>query len=220
MRKSELKQLVESTADPAFAVSGLHIIEFWNRAAESFFGIKNKDAVGKNCSLIIDGYDECGKFCTHDCPIVEASAEHKSVRNFDLQVKTVDGMKWCNISILVAEQDNSVDPHTIHIVRPVDISKRLEVLVRDFVVNETSLNSEQAKELTSSSRAPARETNLSDREMEVLMLLAKGKSTKEIAATLFISKTTVNNHVQHILKRLNAHSRLEAVRRAEHAGLI
>ena len=108
----------------------------------------------------------------------------------------------------------------IHILRPVDVSKRLEVLVRDFVINETSLPAEQARELTSSTRTPARETNFSDRELEVLKLLAKGKTTKNIAEQLFISRTTVNNHVQHILKKLNAHTRLEAIRRAEHAGLV
>ena len=220
MKKREIKQLVESTADPAFAVSGMHNIEYWNKSAEDFFGIKAKEAIGKSCSLIIAGYDECGKFCSHDCPIVEASKNHQQVRNFDLQVKTDQGMKWCNISILTADEDTSVAPHTIHILRPIDVSKRLEVLVRDFVVNETSLPAEQARELTSSTRTPARETNLSERELEVLRLLAKGKTTKDIAEELFISRTTVNNHVQHILKKLNAHTRLEAIRRAEHAGLV
>jgi DNA-binding NarL/FixJ family response regulator len=50
--------------------------------------------------------------------------------------------------------------------------------------------------------------------------LAKGVTTAAIAERLGISRTTVNNHVQHILHKLNAHSRLEAIRRAEHAGLI
>ncbi|MBK7512409.1 MAG: PAS domain-containing protein [Chloracidobacterium sp.] len=36
MRKREIKAIVESTADPAFAVNGMHNIEFWNSAAESF----------------------------------------------------------------------------------------------------------------------------------------------------------------------------------------
>jgi DNA-binding NarL/FixJ family response regulator len=53
-----------------------------------------------------------------------------------------------------------------------------------------------------------------------LKLLAKGRATEAIAKQLHISRTTVNNHVQHILNKLNAHTRLEAIRRAEHAGLI
>ncbi|RMG50565.1 MAG: DNA-binding response regulator [Acidobacteria bacterium] len=45
-------------------------------------------------------------------------------------------------------------------------------------------------------------------------------TTADIADRLCISRTTVNNHIQHILRKLNAHSRLEAIRRAERAGLI
>jgi PAS domain S-box-containing protein len=220
MRKREIRQLIESTADPAFAVNGMHNIECWNKPAERFFGIKSKEAIGKSCSLIIQGYDECGKFCTHDCSILKAAENHCAVRNFDLQVKTDRGMKWCNISVLTTDEDSSVSPHTIHILRPVDVSKGLEILVRDYVINKTSLPSEQVKKLSSSDRTPARETSLSERELEVLRLLAKGKTTTNIAEQLFISRTTVNNHVQHILKKLNAHTRLEAIRRAEHAGLI
>ena len=220
MRKYEIKQLVESTSDPAFAVNGMHSIEFWNKPVEKFTGIESKEVIGKSCFSIVQGNDECGKFCRFNCSILEATGKHNPVRNFDLEIKTKQGRKWCNISILIADEDESVSPYTIHILRPIDVSKRLEVLVRDFVINETSLPAEHAKELTSSIRTPVRETSLSDRELEIIKLLAKGKSTKKIAGQLFISPTTVNNHVQHILKKLNAHTRLEAIRRAEHAGLV
>jgi DNA-binding NarL/FixJ family response regulator len=53
-----------------------------------------------------------------------------------------------------------------------------------------------------------------------LRLIAKGKSTRAVSAQLHISGSTVGNHIQHILKKLNAHTRLEAIRCAERAGLI
>jgi len=49
------------------------------------------------------------------------------------------------------------------------------------------------------------------REREVLRLLAEGLGTSEIARRLFVSSATARNHVQHILNKLNVHSRLEAV---------
>ncbi|MEX5215441.1 MAG: helix-turn-helix transcriptional regulator [Nitrospiraceae bacterium] len=52
---------------------------------------------------------------------------------------------------------------------------------------------------------------LSEREKEVLRLLAVGKTSKEIADTLYISSVTVRNHIQHILEKLGAHSRLQAL---------
>ena len=45
---------------------------------------------------------------------------------------------------------------------------------------------------------------LSDREMEVLQLLARGNSTKEIARLLFISENTVENHRKNLFKKLQA----------------
>jgi DNA-binding NarL/FixJ family response regulator len=52
---------------------------------------------------------------------------------------------------------------------------------------------------------------LTQRELEVLQLLAHGFSTEKIAADLFISVHTVRNHVSKILAKLGAHSKLEAV---------
>jgi DNA-binding NarL/FixJ family response regulator len=52
---------------------------------------------------------------------------------------------------------------------------------------------------------------LTDREMEVLRLVAKGMNNREIAKQLFISENTVKNHVRNILEKLQLHSRMEAV---------
>jgi DNA-binding NarL/FixJ family response regulator len=52
---------------------------------------------------------------------------------------------------------------------------------------------------------------LTSRELEVLKLVAKGMSNREIADGLFISENTVKNHVRNILEKLHLHSRMEAV---------
>jgi len=61
---------------------------------------------------------------------------------------------------------------------------------------------------------------LTARELEVLRLLAQGASTGAAAATLGISTATLRAHVQNILHKLGAHSRLEAVTEAVRLGLI
>ena len=52
---------------------------------------------------------------------------------------------------------------------------------------------------------------LTERELEVLKLVAKGMNNRDIGAELFISENTVKNHVRNILEKLHLHSRMEAV---------
>ena len=61
---------------------------------------------------------------------------------------------------------------------------------------------------------------LTDRELEVLRLVAIGQSNEEIAATLVISSETVKKHLKNIYGKLEVHSRLEAVNRAREAGVL
>lgn len=61
--------------------------------------------------------------------------------------------------------------------------------------------------------------DLSPRELEVLDLLATGASNRSIAATLSLSVNTVRNHVQQVLVKLGAHSKLEAVATAVREGI-
>ncbi len=61
---------------------------------------------------------------------------------------------------------------------------------------------------------------LSERELEVLWLVASGRPAEEIAAELVVSRHTVRNHVRNILLKLGAHSKLEAVATAVRLGII
>jgi two-component system NarL family response regulator len=61
---------------------------------------------------------------------------------------------------------------------------------------------------------------LTDREMQVLKLVARGMNNRDIAKELFISENTVKNHVRNILEKLQIHSRMEAVMIAVREKLI
>ena len=62
--------------------------------------------------------------------------------------------------------------------------------------------------------------SLTGRELNVLELLAQGKSNKEIGVNLYISETTVKSHLRSIFRKLNVLSRTEAVTVASRCGLI
>lgn len=61
---------------------------------------------------------------------------------------------------------------------------------------------------------------LSERELEILKLLAQGMSNREIAETLFITEGTAKNHVSNIFSKLGVRDRTQAVLRAQEIGLV
>ena len=64
------------------------------------------------------------------------------------------------------------------------------------------------------------EKGVSKREVEVLECLAQGLTTTQIAGRLFVSENTVKTHIRHILEKLDAANRAEAVSKASQMGLI
>lgn len=220
VRLRGIQELVKGTADAAFATDSSGYVVAWNESADALVGIGAAEAIGKQCHHLIKGIDECGKVCSENCSIKQAASKRHPVHHFDLQVDTPDGRRWCNMSVIIAYENGSRDPFTIHILRLIDVRKRLELMVRDFLVTEVKIPQNEAVSLIHQSHSAIIETELTAREREVLKLVGVGKPTRAIADSLHISANTVDNHIQHILKKLNAHSRLEAVRRAELSGLI
>ncbi len=220
MRLGEIVQIVDGTSDPAFAVDGLGEIAAWNRGAAKAFGIKSADAVGNPCFEVVCGVDDDGKICSSECVIRRSAREDHLLHNFDLRIHTPKGREWFNFSLIILDPAKTSGPYVVHLMRSIDTYKRLEKLLRDFVVGATNISQAKAAALFSSTRSLSREASLTTRETQILKLVAKSKTSLEIANDLRISPTTVDNHVQHILRKLSARSRLEAVLKAEHSGLL
>ncbi len=75
-------------------------------------------------------------------------------------------------------------------------------------------------EFVQMSRDPVQTTSLTARELEVLRLVARGMSNRDIAKELFISENTVKNHIRNILEKLQMKSRMEAAMYAVRSKLI
>jgi PAS domain S-box-containing protein len=78
----------------------------------------------------------------------------------------------------------------------------------------------QAKDVEEDEVPPTLHPNLTPRQSEILRLLARGRSTDQMAAELHVSIETVRNHIRAILRALGAHSRLEAVAVAHEQHLV
>lgn len=84
---------------------------------------------------------------------------------------------------------------------------------------ESVLSPSIAAKLLAQVRAPSEES-LSDRELEVLTLVARGAANQEVAAQLFISEATVKTHLRHIYGKLNATDRAAAVAEAYNRQIL
>ena len=102
---------------------------------------------------------------------------------------------------------------------PEELKKAIVNLHEGMSVLDPQITKQVMKAVsTQSSQQP--ESELSDRELEVLECLAQGRTTVQIASELFISENTVKTHVRHILEKLTASNRAEAVSKAMQLGIF
>ena len=66
---------------------------------------------------------------------------------------------------------------------------------------------------------PVAELNLTRRELDVMHLLAEGRTNRQIGESLFISEKTASVHVTNLLRKLGVHNRVEAASIAQRVGL-
>jgi DNA-binding NarL/FixJ family response regulator len=92
--------------------------------------------------------------------------------------------------------------------------------IKSAAAGQVQLSPKAAARLMREVRAPESPEALTERETEVLRLLAMGQSNKEIAHTLTIGEKTVKTHVSNILSKLNVSSRTQAALHAVRIGLV
>lgn len=85
--------------------------------------------------------------------------------------------------------------------------------------NETPVSRDMVRSLVDGKRTGSR-SDLTARELEILRIAAQGLTNRDIAEQLSLSVNTVRNHMQHVLNKLGAHSKLEAVTVAVRLGIV
>ena len=106
-----------------------------------------------------------------------------------------------------------------YVVKDVDTTELVRS-IRAVARNQSAFDPRSAAAMVRSLRVRTRQPGLTDRELNVLRLIARGLSNRDIGRELFISETTVKFHVRNIMRKLEVTSRAEAVYEASKNGVI
>jgi NarL family two-component system response regulator LiaR len=98
--------------------------------------------------------------------------------------------------------------------------EELHRAIRGAAEGQVQLAPAAAARLMREVRAPVSPEALTERETEVLRLLARGQANKQIASSLFVEEKTVKAHVSSILRKLGVRSRIQAALHAIRTGLV
>jgi PAS domain S-box-containing protein len=203
----------------AFATDEKGRVTIWNKQAEELLGHPASQVLGKSCHDILHGMDVFGnRFCNRRCALTCLVERNEMVRHFELDVRAESGETIpASFSIVVVPGPRPPQYTMIHFLERVDRQREASALIRRI------LTEQHAPPVTRPAvgAAPSPQSpSLTSRELQILRLLAEGTSTKIIADSLFISVTTTRNHVQNILRKLDVHSKLEAVSLALRTHLL
>lgn len=201
------ERLVRQTEVPAFSCGSDTVISAWNQAAERTFAVPAREVVGRECHQVLCGQDVFGnQFCSRLCICRQMAMSGQSIRPFRLRVRDrLDRRFVVQVTVLVVQGD-SEKPQLVHLLEPFP-DHDLTCFASHAGGNLSKLSQVGSEFLTS-------------RELEVLGCLALGLGTSDIARRLEISAATVRNHVASCLRKLDAHSRLEAVAVANRLDLV
>jgi DNA-binding NarL/FixJ family response regulator len=99
-------------------------------------------------------------------------------------------------------------------------AEELHRAIRGAAEGKVQLAPQAAARLVREVRPPESPEELTERESEVLKLVARGKANKQIASDLFVEEKTVKTHVSSILRKLGVQSRTQAALHAVRTGLV
>jgi DNA-binding NarL/FixJ family response regulator len=107
-----------------------------------------------------------------------------------------------------------------YILKDDDYVSQIDTIIRDLAAGQVYLSPQAYEALVLATRSQGKEHVLTEREVEILRLAKRGLPNPQIANSLHISPGTVRNHLSSIYRKLNVHSRHEALQIAEDRQII
>jgi DNA-binding CsgD family transcriptional regulator len=215
------KEIVELASGPAIATDADNRIVAWNHAAQRLFGYGEKQATfaGQRLHELISINDAFGNpYRSDGQPFWELATRGEPGNPFELQLPQPDGPALrLSVTAVVVLGAGDREYSVVYLMRPIYRRRRADEAIDRIL----SMSVDELRKIATGNDCDVHiEQQLTRREVEVLRLLAQGNGSEEIAQALNLSVHTVRSHVQHVLVKLEAHSKLEAVTKAFHLRLI
>ncbi|MBU0558692.1 MAG: response regulator transcription factor [Bacteroidetes bacterium] len=206
--------------------------------------VEDNNTIREGLAALIRGTDNYSCVAAYsNCELFlkELKSKHSDVVLMDIGLPGMNGIEGVkkakqiepdlNILMLTIYEENSVVFEALcagacgYLVKKTPPSRLLEA-IKDAYDGGSPMSSHIARQVimvfqkNSNLTQSDENYNLSDRETNVLKLLAEGNNYQEIADSLFISVDTVRHHIRNVYKKLHVHSQSEAVAKAIRKGLI
>lgn len=208
-----LFRALEFSPDAVFVTDRHDIVVFWNDAARLLLGYSQDEVLGANGTDLLHGCDRFGnRYCSENCPIMQMANRSEIVKPFNLRLSTKDRRKLLIDVTVVQLRTGSGEYLLAHLLRSTE---------EEVACPPVEPADPPRPHLVAARESPdARARKLTSREVEVLGMMAAGRTTPEIADRLHISQLTARSHIQHLLEKLEVHSKAEAVAFAFQKNLI
>jgi len=182
------------SGDAVFSFGPDMVVRSWNEALERLTGTKAQDAIGRPCWTLLGAVTDRGDLVCHaGCSGARLAREGWPVPCRQVMIRTASGRKRVGMSTIALLDCDPDGPVVLHLLR----------------------NGEDV------AGAPDQgEQVLTERQLEVLRLLAEGRPAKVIAQDLGIAEVTVRNHIRGILVGLRCHSQIAAIAEGRRRHLV
>ena len=204
----DVARVVGSPLDPGFVTRLDGMVIWWSPALLVMTGVAQDLAVGRPCWEVLRGANADGTFrCEADCPILALARQGRGSGTALVRVPSSveagsNAESWVQVvlSTIVLRDLDGLQIALFHWVEPVS-HPYAGVPARPSMVERTG-----------------RGHRLTSREQEVLELLTLGRTTDEICSELRLHRSTVRNHIQGILEKLDVPTRSAAIVKALRSG--
>ena len=192
------------SSEPAFVSALDGTVVAWNREAAALLGVAAGRAIGWPCWRLVAGRAPGGVLiCSLGCSVLREASRGVAAAPADVIVTGPRGQRTLRFQHLILKGAGGEPLAVLHLLSDVEVERSKDRIARR--ARRLTLGLDQTD--------PGIEVEdlLTPRELEVLAVLTRGCTAREVAEVLGISHATARTHIQRILVKLGAHNRVSAL---------